>query len=242
MRCARCSTCRATSGRGRSCRPTPPPFASDTVTPDDMMKLAIANRPELAQARTRSSVRAAGRAAGREQPAAEIDLGLSGGLIGQDSTYGGALRESAAPTRPPTRCSSTSRGRRCSARRARARRDRARTHHQVGDRASRSGAPGHLVRRARCSPHAGRRGAPGVRGGEVARAVDEEPRDRAAQVPVGQSSNFVVAQHQEELAQAQLAELQAVLVHKKATAALLRATGRLLDERHIQLDVTAPAR
>jgi outer membrane protein TolC len=57
-----------------------------------------------------------------------------------------------------------------------------------------------------------------------------------------QSSNFTLAQHQDELAQAQLAELQAVLVHKKATAALLKATGLLLDQRHIQLDVTAPAR
>jgi outer membrane protein TolC len=58
------------------------------------------------------------------------------------------------------------------------------------------------------------------------------------------SSNFLVAQRQEELANAQLAELTAVLAHKKATAALLRATGRLLDERHVQLDVkqAQPAR
>ena len=53
---------------------------------------------------------------------------------------------------------------------------------------------------------------------------------------VGTSSNFVVAQRQEELANAQLSELTAVLGHKKATAALLRATGKLLDERHIQLE------
>ncbi len=52
----------------------------------------------------------------------------------------------------------------------------------------------------------------------------------------GQSSNFVVAQRQEELAQAQAAELAAVLAHKKAQAALLKATGRLLDERHVQLE------
>ncbi|HEX7841167.1 MAG TPA: TolC family protein, partial [Kofleriaceae bacterium] len=53
----------------------------------------------------------------------------------------------------------------------------------------------------------------------------------------GTSSNFVVAQRQEELASAQLAELTAVLGHKKATAALLRATGRLLDERHVEIEV-----
>ena len=51
-----------------------------------------------------------------------------------------------------------------------------------------------------------------------------------------QSTQLAVSQRQEELASAQLAELTAVLGHKKATAALLRATGQLLDERHIQLD------
>lgn len=51
----------------------------------------------------------------------------------------------------------------------------------------------------------------------------------------GTSSNFLVAQRQEELATAQLAELSAVLDHKKATAALSRAMGTLLDERHIVL-------
>ena len=57
-----------------------------------------------------------------------------------------------------------------------------------------------------------------------------------------QSSNFVLGQHQDELAAAQLAELTAVLVHKKATAALLKATGMLLDQRHIALDVNKSAR
>src|SRR5262249_14787038 len=49
----------------------------------------------------------------------------------------------------------------------------------------------------------------------------------------GTSSNFFIAQRQEELANAQLSELTAVLGHKKATAALLRATGRLLAERGV---------
>jgi outer membrane protein TolC len=51
----------------------------------------------------------------------------------------------------------------------------------------------------------------------------------------GTSSNFFIAQRQEDLANAQLAELQAVLAHKQATVALLRAEGTLLDERHVQL-------
>ena len=51
----------------------------------------------------------------------------------------------------------------------------------------------------------------------------------------GTSSNFLVAQRQEELANAQLSELQAVLTHKKAAAALLRAMGTLLEARHVVL-------
>jgi outer membrane protein TolC len=53
----------------------------------------------------------------------------------------------------------------------------------------------------------------------------------------GTSSNFVVAQRQEELAAAQLSELMAVVGHTKATTALARATGQLLADRHIELGV-----
>jgi outer membrane protein TolC len=63
------------------------------------------------------------------------------------------------------------------------------------------------------------------------RSLDVEQRRFLA----SNSSNFLVAQRQQELATAQLSELFAVLTYKKATAALLRATGRLLDERHIEL-------
>jgi outer membrane protein len=51
----------------------------------------------------------------------------------------------------------------------------------------------------------------------------------------GTSSNFVVTQRQEDLANAQLAELQAVLSHKKALVQLLRAEGTLLDARNVLL-------
>ena len=53
----------------------------------------------------------------------------------------------------------------------------------------------------------------------------------------GTSSNFFVAQRQEELAAAQLSELSAVLAHTKAAVALSRATGELLSARHIELGV-----
>ena len=52
----------------------------------------------------------------------------------------------------------------------------------------------------------------------------------------GTSFNYVVSQKQDELANAQLAELTALLAHRKANAALARATGQLLDQRHIELE------
>jgi outer membrane protein len=52
----------------------------------------------------------------------------------------------------------------------------------------------------------------------------------------GTSSNFVVAQRQADLASAQLAELAALIGHRKATTALDAAMGILLEERGIRLD------
>ena len=52
----------------------------------------------------------------------------------------------------------------------------------------------------------------------------------------GTSSNFFVAQRQEEVAAAQLAELAALLDHTKAATALARATGVLLTERAIVVE------
>jgi outer membrane protein TolC len=51
----------------------------------------------------------------------------------------------------------------------------------------------------------------------------------------GSSSQVFVAQRQEELAAAQIAEVGAVLDHTKAEAALARATGELLAQKHIEL-------
>ena len=51
----------------------------------------------------------------------------------------------------------------------------------------------------------------------------------------GTSSNIVVAQRQEALAAARLAELDALLAHTRASTTLHKATGRLREERHIEL-------
>jgi len=52
----------------------------------------------------------------------------------------------------------------------------------------------------------------------------------------GTSSNLAIAKAQNDLATAELAELQALLNHAQASTALLLATGQLLDRRHIKVD------
>ncbi|MCX5743271.1 MAG: TolC family protein [Proteobacteria bacterium] len=56
----------------------------------------------------------------------------------------------------------------------------------------------------------------------------------------GTSQNIQVAQRQEEVANARLAELTALLAQKRSTASLLKATGQLLDQRHIELGLRHP--
>jgi outer membrane protein len=53
----------------------------------------------------------------------------------------------------------------------------------------------------------------------------------------GTSSNFFIAQRQSDLAQAKLAELGALIAHRKAATALRAAMGVLLDDRRVRLDV-----
>jgi outer membrane protein len=211
-----------------------PSFADETVAPDDMMKLAIANRPELAQARLdiQSEALSVRQADNNRLP--EIDLGLSGGLIGQDSTYGGALREYGradataysvflnftwTPLQRATRAAAEIERTRMVV--AAVHRDQTLQDIWVAVRdavRSQAGAARQVFAAAKFRDLS-------------TKNLEIEQRKFLS----GQSSNFVVAQRQEELAQAQLAEVTAVLGHKKATAALLRATGRLLDERHVSL-------
>ncbi len=54
----------------------------------------------------------------------------------------------------------------------------------------------------------------------------------------GLSSNFFVAQRQTELAQARLAELEALIAHEKAGSDLQLATGQLLEARGLKFDVS----
>ena len=56
----------------------------------------------------------------------------------------------------------------------------------------------------------------------------------------GTSNNFFIAQRQDDLSRARLAELAALIGHRKAATSLRAAMGVLLDDRHVRLDVRAP--
>jgi outer membrane protein TolC len=63
------------------------------------------------------------------------------------------------------------------------------------------------------------------------RSVDIEQRRFMAST----STNIAVAQRQDALVAARLAELDALLAHTRAATTLHKATGRLLEERRIEL-------
>lgn len=219
-----------------------PRFAAETHRPEDMLALAIKNRPELAQLDLDLQAAALAVRTADNDRLPQIDVGVTASLVGQDKHYLPAL-DQIGQTRSTEYAVTlnltwTPLGRATSAageiERARQRIAVARREQTVQD-------VWLAVRDAVRTQHsAALQVTAAARFRELSsQSLEVEQRKFLN----GTSSNFVVAQRQEELANAQLAELSAVLGHKKATAALLRATGRLLDERHIELEVRrAPGR
>lgn len=80
---------------------------------------------------------------------------------------------------------------------------------------------------------------------EAAAAVEQATADllvaEQARFDTGQSSNFFVLTRQTEHAQAELALAAARVDAARASTELLRATGRLLEQRGIQVEAPAPA-
>jgi outer membrane protein TolC len=213
-----------------------PRFVAETHRAEDMLEVALHHRPELAQLDLdlRAQELAVRRADNDKLP--RIDIGVSGSLIGQAAAYPDTLGQVGRGDAPGysvvLNLSWAPLGRAAG---ASAEIERA---HQRVALAGRDQALQDMwsaVRDAVRTQHsAALQVTAAARFRELAtRSLDAEQR----KFRNGSSSNFFIAQRQQELASAQLSELSAVLAHKKATAALLRATGRLLDERHIELEV-----
>jgi outer membrane protein TolC len=213
-----------------------PRFTAQTSRPEDLLAVALKNRPELAQLELdRQAAELSVRKADNDK-LPQIDVGLSASVVGQDARYRGALdeigRADATGYRVMVNLTWTPL-RRATA--AAAEIERARERIAAVRREQTLQDVWLAVRDAvRTQRSAALQVTAAARFRELsAQSLDVEQRKFLN----GTSSNFFVAQRQEELASAQLAELTAVLGHQKATAALLRATGQLLEERRIALDV-----
>lgn len=213
-----------------------PRFTPVETSADAAMTTALTHRPELVQMDLELQAQALAVRKADNDKLPQIDLGLSGTVVGQDDRYGDSFGQIGGTeargwsvlvnlTWTPLR------------RATRAAAEIERTRHQVAT-TRREQVVQQIwfaVRDAvRNQRSAARQVAAAARFRELAeKSLDVEQRKFLN----GTSSNFLVAQRQEELAAAQLSELTAVLGHTKATAALLRATGELLSERHIELAV-----
>lgn len=212
----------------------PPRFVPAVVTAEAALDAALKHRPEVAQAdRALEAAQLAIRKADNDQ-LPQIDLGLSASAVGQGTAYHPALRQLGRVDAPAWDVSLNLTWTPL----ARAAAAQAEIEHRrqavaQANRAQLVEAIWLAVRDAvRNLDNAGRQVAAAAKFRELAtQNLDVEQRKFLS----GTSSNFVVAQRQEELAGAQLAELAAVLDHRKATAALLRAQGRLLDARGVEL-------
>ncbi len=217
-----------------------PRFVAEIHRAEDMLAVALHNRPELAQLdlELRAQELAVRQADNNKLP--RIDVNLSGSLAGQDAGYPGALGQigrADAPSYSATlNLSWTPLGRAAG---ATAEIERARQRVALANREKTLQDIWSAVREAVRNQHtAALQVTAAARSRDLAtRSLDVEQR----RFLNSNSSNFVVAQRQQDLANAQVAELTAVLAYKKATAALLLATGRLLDERHIALDLAQRA-
>jgi outer membrane protein TolC len=213
-----------------------PQFERRELSAEQALQTALKHRPELEQAAIDLEASALNVRKADNDKLPQIDLGLSGTVVGQDSDWGGALGQVGSvdargwnvfvnftwtPLNRATRAAA----------------EIERTRHDIAI-AQREQLVQQIwlsVRDAvRNQQSAAEQVTAAARFRELAaKSLDVEQRKFIN----GTSSNFVVAQRQEDLASAQVSELTAVLEHTKASAAVAKATGELLELRKIELDV-----
>jgi len=211
-----------------------PRFASLASSADAAIALALKHRPELAQANLDldSSALFTRKAVNDRLP--QLDVGLSGSLFGQAVTYHGALSQIGstdargwavfanltwAPLRRATAAAAEIA--KIQQQQTQLRRDQ-------------------LVQVVWVEVRDAVRNQQGAERRLVAAARFRDLAEKSLEIEqrrflTGGSSNINVAQRQDALAVAQLAELDALLSHTRALTTLHRVTGRLLKERHIEL-------
>ncbi len=217
----------------------PPRYEEPQVNLDEAMALALKNRPDLEQRRVDIERTSLDLRKARADRLPELDVGLSYGLIGQQDSFKGAFAEmvsnnvktwtlsasfSWSPFMLAARAQVDSSLAAARAAQVQLERQRLDLLVELRDDLHEIEAAARQVRAA-------------ARFRELAtRALDIEQR----KFQDGTSNNFFVGQRQAELAQAQLAELGAVIRHRKARTALEAATGTLIEARGVRLEVGSP--
>lgn len=212
-----------------------PRFEPVSVSTEEALRLALANRPEIHQQDLDIERAVLDLRQAENDRLPQVDLGFSYETVGQDDEYSGALDQLAGLEAPGwtamVTLSWTPLQRRSRAavaiQKANQRIAQTRKQQRVLD----------LYRSVRDAVRNLESAARQVQAAGKFRDLAEKSLDaEQRRFLSGISSNFLVAERQAELAQAQLAELAALLAHQKARLALDRETGRLLETRHIQLD------
>jgi len=218
-----------------------PTFVASTLSLDEAINTAIGNRPEVRQRkidveRARFDVRVA-----KNDGLPELDFTFSYGLVGQEDRYPTALDQlttfDARSWGAYLNFSWTPLGRASKA-------------HVETLRAGEHSARLYLEREelnlrveVRDAVRSIDTAARQVRAAAKFRLLAERNLDAEQRKFLnGTSSNFFVAQRQEEVARAQLSELNAVVQHQKAIANLQLVTGTSLDQNNIRLEIAGKRR
>jgi outer membrane protein len=212
-----------------------PRFSPGVSSAEDALGLAIKNRPELAQIALDLKAAALATRQAENDRLPQIDLGVTGTLFGQDDAYGGSLSQLTSTDArgwsvtlnliwQPLRRSSSA-----AATIAKIQRDQTQLRREQ------------LTQEVWLEVRDAVRNQLGAERRVKAAAKFRELAEKSLEIEQrkfmnGQSQNLFVAQRQEALAVARLAELDALLAHTRAATTLHRSTGRLLVERHIKLE------
>ncbi len=211
-----------------------PHFASIASSADAAIELAIKHRPELAQAKLDLDISALSTRKAENDRLPQLDVGVSGSLFGQDASYGGALSQVGSTdargwavfanlTWVPLRRAATAAAEiaKIQQQQTQLRKDQ-------------------LIQTVWVEVRDAVRNQQGAERRLVAAARFRDLAEKSLEIEqrrflTGASSNIVVAQRQDALAAARIAELDALLSHTRAATTLHKVTGRLLEERHIEL-------
>jgi outer membrane protein len=205
---------------------------ADVTTEEAALEAAIAHRPDLASANLGLESSALSVRAAQNATLPDISLGLSATALGEDTSLGGSLTQLRENTGwgVMLNLTWTPLG---GAAKARAR--SARIQHDISA-GNREALVQSIWSQVRGAIRDERAAALRLTAASEARTLASQSLDiENRRYAMGSSSNLTIATRQHDLAEAELAELQALLHHQNASTGFLVATGQLLDHRHIVL-------